>query len=181
VGTTSNMLHYEGLDLLILALAKAQQAGVPVHGLFVGGGPCAAALRQQAEALGVPATFVGRVPAAQVPGWLRRMDLFVVPRRDLTITRFAGPIKLVEAMAAGLPIVGSRIGDIEPLLTNGRGLLIKAGWVEALAEAVIELAGQPDRRAALGRLAREYALSHLRWSSAADRHREAYARALAGG
>lgn len=181
VGTTSNMLRYEGLDLLIRALARAQTAGLPVHGLFVGGGPCDVELRRLAGQLGVPATFVGRVPAAQVPGWLRQMDLFVVPRRDLTITRFAGPIKLVEAMATGLPIVASGVGDIEPLLADGRGRLVAPGSVAGLAAALMELADQPGRRAAMGRLAREYALNRLLWSSAADRHREAYARALAGG
>ena len=179
IGTTSNMLHYEGLDLFVQAMARVKQAIPDVHALFVGGGTQAEAVRRLADNLGVPATFTGLVPSTEVPSYLRLFDLYVIPRRDVTITRHAGPIKLVEAMASGRAVLGSRVGDISHLLAEGRGRLMEPDSVSALAAALINLASDPKTRAEMGCQARRYAETNLNWANAAQQHRAIYHRVLA--
>lgn len=180
IGTTSNMLHYEGLDLFLHAMAELRQQEPAVHALFVGGGTQAEHLSKLADQLGVPATFTGLVPAAMVPSYLRLIDLYVIPRRDVTITRHAGPIKLVEAMACGRPVVGSAVGDIQYLLADGRGQLVEPGSVNSLAGSLLELVRDPAKRAEIGRQARQYAEANLTWDKAAVRHRSIYNSILGG-
>jgi len=178
IGTTSNMLRYEGLDLLIEALAEVQRQLPQVQGLFVGAGTQSGHLQKLARRQGVRATFTGLVPAAQVPAHLRLIDLFVVPRRDATITRHAGPIKLVEAMACGLAILGSRLGDIATLLADGRGALVEPESVPALTRALMTLCQQSQTRQEMGRRAHQYAIAELNWDTAARIHRGIYEQVL---
>lgn len=178
IGTTSNMLRYEGLDLLIRALVEVQRVLPHVQSLFVGAGSQCEHLQKLAHQLGVRATFTGWVPAAQVPDYLRLMDLFSVPRRNATITRHAGPIKLVEAMACGLPVVGSRLGDIATLLADGGGALGEPESVPALASALVTLCQQSETRREMGRRAHRYAVSELNWDTAARIHRRIYEQVL---
>jgi glycogen synthase len=180
VGSTSNMLRYEGLDLLVRSLKTLQREVPSVHALLVGGGTQLEQLQRQAGKLGVPVTFAGRVPAADVPELLRLFHVFVVPRRDVTITRFAGPIKLAEAMASGLPVVGSRVGDIPTLLADGRGVVVEPGSIVALARTLADFVADPDARLRMGERARAWTETHLRWSVAAETYREIYEMVLAG-
>ncbi len=178
IGTTSNMLRYEGLDLLIKALAEVQHQLPHVQPLFVGAGTQSGQLQNLAQRLGVRATFTGLVPAAQVPAYLRLIHLFVVPRRDATITRHAGPIKLVEAMACGLAVLGSRLGDIATLLADGRGALVEPESVPALTSALMPLCQQSQTRQEMGRRAHQYAMAALNWDNAARIHRRIYEQVL---
>ena len=126
----------------------------------------------------MPVTFTGLVPGADVPEYLRLIDLYVIPRRDVTITRYAGPIKLVEAMACGLAVVGSRLGDIAPLLSEGRGAVVEPESVPALTAMLGTLARETETRLEMGRLAHLYARSQLNWASAAAIHKKIYERVL---
>ena len=178
IGSTSNMLRYEGLDLLLEALPGVQAQVPDVHVLFVGDGTQKERLQQRATEQDLPVTFAGRVPKADVAGYLRLMDLFAVPRRPAAITRYASPIKVTEAMAAGLPVVGSRVGDVPALLDEGRGVLVEPGSVNGLAQALIELAGHAQRRKAMGAQARLWAEQHLSWHDVVDLYEAVYRQAV---
>ena len=172
VGTTSNMLRYEGLDALVRAARRVSG----VHLLFVGDGTQREALAGLADELGVAATFTGRVPFGDVPRYLGAMDAFAVPRQDATITRYAAPIKAVEAMGVGLPVVGSAVGDVPELLADGRGALVPPGDVDALAEALRAL---PSTGRAMGERARDWISREMTWGAVCEPYREVYAHALA--
>ena len=177
VGSTSNMLRYEGLDALLDAAGRLRTQLPDLHVLLVGDGTQREALQAQAEQSGLPVTFTGRVPFAEVPELLGAMDAFAIPRRSATITRYAAPIKAVEAMAVGLPVVGAAVGDLPELLAEGRGLLVPPEAPAALDRALLDLA-DAGRRAAIGRQARHWTETHGTWASAVAPYREAYARAL---
>lgn len=174
VGTTSNMLRYEGLDQLLTATRSLRDQGTDAKALFVGGGPRRDALEQAADRYDVPAVFTGRVPFQEVPRHLRVMDAFAVPRHDVTATRFASPIKVVEAMACGCPVVASRVGDIPELLGENRGLLIPPNAPTALSDALHALAAEPERRAALGDRACTFVKQERSWANAARRCAQIY-------
>ena len=74
-----------------------------------------------------------------------------------------------EAMAAGLPVVGWRAGNLPHLLDHGRqGLMAPPGDVAALSRALLELATDEERRRDMGRAARERALTRPTWEQSAE-------------
>lgn len=84
----------------------------------------------------------------------RRLDLFVLPSLDE-----AFGLVLLEAMAAGLPVVGTRVGGIPEILEDGsQGLLVAPADSHALAEAIRALWNDPARRGRMGATARQQAL-----------------------
>ena len=179
IGSTSNMLRYEGLDLLLEALPDVRAQIPDVHVLLVGDGTQQERLRRLATQRDLPVTFTGRVPMADVPRYLHLMDLFAVPRRPAAITRYASPIKVTEAMAAGLPVVGSRVGDVPALLGESRGVLVEPGSVDELARALIDLAGDAQERQAMGQRARRWTEQHLSWHDVASLYETVYRQAIA--
>ncbi|MEJ5915143.1 glycosyltransferase [Pseudokineococcus sp. 1T1Z-3] len=201
VGSTAKMLRYEGLDLLVQAVGRLA-AGPPtsrprVHLLLVGGGPEETPLRELAARTGAPVTFTGLVPPDAVAAHLRAMDVFAVPRRDVSVTRYAAPLKLLEALAAGLPVVASPVGDIPELLgapagdaeqgpAGGarevpRGLLAPAGDVGRLVAALEAVAGDAGLRGRLGAAARGWALAAATWEATAAITTGVYERVLPAG
>jgi glycosyltransferase involved in cell wall biosynthesis len=118
--------------------------------VLVGSGPDEAMLRQMAE--GVPGVvFAGH--SEQVADCLAAFDLFLFPSRREGL----GSI-LLDAMAAGLPVVATRVGGIPELIEAGRnGRLVEAGDIDGLVRAVAELARDPDTRARMGEANRQRA------------------------
>jgi len=177
LGTTSKMLRYEHLDAFFAVLRAVPETDAT----FVGDGPESSRLKALAQAFAPGrVTFTGRVPAEKIPDRLAAMDLFLVPRENETITRFAGPIKVVEAMAAGRCVVGSAVGETVSLLAGGRGVLVPPGNVAPLVHAVQTLAADPDRRGRLGAAARAYARDTLAGDALLQRYAGVYARAMRG-
>ena len=162
VGTVGTLNHYEGLDLLLEAAARVP--GVRV--LIVGDGPARADLENQARTLGLDATFTGRLAPDAVATYHRRLDVFCVPRRDLPVTRLVPPLKPVEAMALGRPVIASDLPPLRELVTHDHtGLLVAPDDVEALATAIGTLARRADARHQLGQNAREFVRAHRTWTA----------------
>lgn len=176
VGTTSGMLHYEGLDRLLSAAATIR--GIRV--LMVGDGPERARLEALARTLGVDAMFMGARPRTEIPALLGLIDVFAVPRRDLAVTRCASPLKVAEAMAVGSAIVATSLGDVPDLLADGRGVLTPPSDDTAFRDALADLVADPERRRALREATRNHAARALSWSRAAASYGEIYARVVNG-
>ena len=145
VGSLSQM--YKGVDVLIDAIAECVGKGRPLQLRVVGDGKHRSELEAYAEARGVASRvqFTGQLTAgAAVRQELDRADLFVLPSRTEGLPRV-----LIEAMARGLPCLGSRVGGIPELL--GPSELLPPGDPTALASKLLELAADPGRMAALSR------------------------------
>jgi glycosyltransferase involved in cell wall biosynthesis len=143
VSVGSLEMLYKGIDTLIMALARLVVAGLPVRCVHVGTGRQKGRLEQLATRLGVRdrIEFVGSVPAgAQVRRYLDQADLFAMPSRTEGL-----PKALVEAMARGLPAVGSSVGGIPELLAS-QDIVAPDDHV-ALADAIGRLLDEPARRA----------------------------------
>lgn len=176
VGTISTLNDYEGLDVLVDAIGLLRAEGDPVRLLVVGSGPAASRLRDRARTLGDGvAVLPGRVPFADVHRYHAALDVFAVPRLDLPVTALVPPLKPLEAMASGRPVVGSDLPPLREIVRDGEtGALARPGDPEALAAALAGLVREPDRRRRYGRRAREIVLAERTWAHAAQRYRGLY-------
>ena len=112
--------------------------------------------------------FTGAVPPEQIPGLLATMDTAVAPY-PTNLDFYFSPLKVVEYMAAGLPVVISRIGQLIDLVDDDiTGLLCPPGDEAALANALERLWQSPDLRQRLGLTARRHILTHYTWDRVAN-------------
>ncbi len=112
--------------------------------------------------------FLGSVPNADMPEIYSGADLAVLPSL-MEATSIAG----LEAMACGLSLVGTNVGGIPDLISDGiTGFLAPANSPDALGAAIRKLVEAPERRQAFGDAARQKAVSEFSWLRIAERTRE---------
>jgi glycosyltransferase involved in cell wall biosynthesis len=151
--------QYKGMHVLIDACAQLQGRGIPLECRIIGEGLQRRQLERQIERLGLSRTvhLVGSRPQGEVAEFLANADLFVLAseqngkfgRRDVIAN------VIVEAMAAGLPVVASHIPGVEELVEHGAtGLLVPPNRADKLADAMAVLASNADERARLGQAGR---------------------------
>jgi glycosyltransferase involved in cell wall biosynthesis len=150
VAGVGRLVPIKGFDLLVAAL-PALAARVPdAHVLLVGGGVEREALQAQAAALGVAGRLQVCDATTDVIDVLPVADVLAAPSRNEGMGRV-----LVEAMALGLPVVGTRVGGIADVIVDGEcGLVVPPEDAGALAEALIDLGLDAARRRKLGEGAR---------------------------
>lgn len=171
VGFVGSLKPWHGVNHLVHAFARLHQRVPQARLLVVGDGPERAALEMalQQHGLGSAASLVGAVPPDQIPRFLAAMDVAVAPYPPHTDFYFS-PLKVVEYMAAGLPVVVSHIGQLAELVTpHVTGLLCPPGDDVALAEALEQLWRSPALRYRLGQAARQHMLTHHTWEAIAYR------------
>jgi glycosyltransferase involved in cell wall biosynthesis len=162
----ANLVPYKGHADLIEALASMEG---PPRICFIGDGPERGALAALAEARGIGhvVEFAGTVPMAG--GLLSSYQFAVLPSH-----REGLPNAVLEAMAAGLPVVATAVGGVPEIVTEGvTGLLVPPHAPLALAAAIARLTGDAHLRISLGTAARREA-ERLGAQSCAGRHEEVY-------
>jgi len=136
-----------GIDIAI----KAFQGPIDAHLTIVGTGRLAAEYRALARRVGANVTFIETpVRHGDMPTLLSEYGFFVAPSRVE-----AQGVAMCEAMAVGLPVVGTQVGGIPEFVTHGQqGLLVPPESPSALREAVLSLTGDPERAMSMSKLAR---------------------------
>jgi glycosyltransferase involved in cell wall biosynthesis len=142
----------KGQDVLIDAFARARRQVPQLVLVLVGEGRFREGLEEKARAAGLAAAVQLRGALRDVTPYYKMADIFVFPSRYE-----AFGIALLEAMAAGLPVVASKTGGIPELVTEEAGLLVSVGDVHGLATALTSLATDPVRRDRLGSAAKAQA------------------------
>jgi glycosyltransferase involved in cell wall biosynthesis len=146
IAALGRFVPVKGFDLLVAALPRVAQVAPGTRLLLIGDGPERDALLAQAARLGVSGRVTLTGATGDVGAYLAAADVFAAPSRNEGMGR-----ALVEAMALGLPVVGAAVGGIPAVVTDGVcGRLVPAGDVEALAEALADLARDGALRAKLG-------------------------------
>ncbi|MCL6262743.1 glycosyltransferase family 4 protein [Craterilacuibacter sp. RT1T] len=141
----------KGVFDLLPAFAQAR-AIYPFMRLQIGGNGELEQARRQAEALGLAADvdFLGWVGGAERDKLLAEADLMVLPSYNEGL-----PISLLEAMAWSLPIISTRVGGIPELVSDGvSGLLLDAGDIDGLRDALLRLALDASLRKSMGQAGR---------------------------
>jgi PEP-CTERM/exosortase A-associated glycosyltransferase len=167
LGFVGSFYDYEGLDLLVAYAARAKRTGVHVRITLIGGGPRLDAVRAavSAQDVGDVVHVQGPVANADVWSWYDRFDAIVLPRKAQRLTDLVTPLKPLEAMSVGCPVIASDVGGHRELVADGvTGLLFKADDLDALACAVERLRDPASdlarvQRQALDFVAREHSLA----------------------
>jgi glycosyltransferase involved in cell wall biosynthesis/GT2 family glycosyltransferase len=148
----------------------ADHPGVDITLLIVGDGPEEHRLQQQAADLGISANV--RFLGLQDPGpLLERSDVVVLP----SIGHEDFPIVVLEAMAAGKPVIASRVaGTPEQVIDGGTGFLVQPGDEQALAARLSQLIGDDRLRHAMGEAARTRFLEEFTAERASERYAAVY-------
>ena len=121
IGFVGSFYPYEGVDDLITAMPAILVAHPAAKLLLVGGGPCQAALRAQAEASSAAHAirFVGRVPHEAVERYYSLIDVVAYPRKAMRLTELVTALKPLEAMAQGKIVAASDVGGHRELIADG--------------------------------------------------------------
>ncbi|MBC7603732.1 MAG: glycosyltransferase family 4 protein, partial [Ramlibacter sp.] len=151
----------KGVDVLLDAAALLKREGVRFRLKIVGEGPERAALQARVaeQGLGDCVAFIGRVPRERLGKLYQASHVVCVPSRSDPL-----PTVVLEAMAAGVPVVGSDAGGIPYMIEDGlTGIVCASESAQALAQALSRLAGHPEQARAMGNAGRVRALTEFSW------------------
>jgi len=170
-----NLIPRKGHDVLLRALGRCNEYRWKLR--LAGDGPERGHLSALARTLGLSdrIEFIGEILPDAMPDFLAEGNVFILP--SLSEGR---PNALVEAMAAGLPVVASAIDGVTELVEDGRtGQLFPAGDDGALADVLAHLMQHPSLRSKLGEAAHhEICERQLTWIGAAERYASLYRKML---
>jgi glycogen synthase len=159
------------VGLLLEAFGRLPAGTAGPHLVVVGDGPDRPALQRRAQPFGGRVHFTGFMPHDQIPAVLRHVDMLVLPSlyEDLSSV-------LIEAMAAGLPVVATRVGGTADLVNDGEnGLLVPPRDPAALASAISRVLTDPEAAARMASAARRTATAYA-WPDLALKVLQVYRR-----
>ena len=165
IGCLGRFVPEKGIDLL----RRTWEVSEPSRLLLVGGGPMELALREWAARVGDGVRVVTGVPHDRVPDYLSAMDVLAAP--SLTTPRWREQFgrMLVEAMACGVPVVGSDSGEI-PFVIGDAGVVVPEGDAEAWTVALNRLIADAAWRTELATRGLERARTEFALDVVARRH-----------
>jgi len=180
IGYAGSAVAYEGLELLMEAMATLKKHGQAFAFVLVGDGKVIDTVKAKAKELGIEGEcrFTGRVPFEEVPRYLSCMDILPIPRLSSAVTEMVSALKPLEAMAMGKALV---LSDVSPHTTmagtNGeRARLFRKDSAEALSDALQALIDSPEERARLGQAARDWIEQERTWNHVTRRYADALQR-----
>lgn len=172
-----NLIRLKGFDVLIEAVARARHRE-QMRVSIVGGGPERESLLAQAASRGVSScfTFVGAVPATDMPKRISEADIFVLSSRSE-----GRPNVVVEALAGGLPVISTDLEGVQGMVRNGdTGWLVAVDDADALAAALDQAVTDRVELHRRGERAREFARIQIgTWTDTARCYEALFQTALA--
>lgn len=175
VGSVGRLVRQKGYDLLLEAMPRLLADRPGLRLVIAGEGPERRALEDRAGALGIrhAVRLVGHLPDPRA--LYAAMDVFLLPSRHEGYG-----VVFLEAMAMGVPVLGTRVVGSDEAVRDGRtGILVPPGDADVLAHAVSRLLGDPARRRSLAAAAREWLRSHGNRGRMAERTETLYRELLA--
>lgn len=155
--TVARLASVKGLQYAVAAAATLKQQKLPFTWLFVGQGPELANLEAQVQSLDLGEAVRWLGFQTDIPGLLAAADVFVLPSLQEALG-----LVLLEAMAAALPVVATRVGGIPELIqSDQQGLLVPAGASTELAAAIAKLLTDKEQADRFGAAGRERVLAQF--------------------
>jgi glycosyltransferase involved in cell wall biosynthesis len=177
IGYVGRLVEQKGVDLLLEALSGLEGTW---RAYILGSGPERDALRSQAQSLRLAnrVSFDEQIPSGQMPAYYHQLDALVVPSRTRPNWKEQFGRVIVEAMACGVPVIGSDSGEI-PNVIGDAGLIFPEDRVEVLRAHLARLLGDPSLQEELARRGRERALARYTQAQVAAQTYRVYRAVLA--
>lgn len=177
IGFVGRMLPGKGLNILAEALERISSDDWKL--LVVGNGPEREPFTQRLKELNLfqRAQFTGAVGYEKMPPYFQEIDLLVVPTQTTARIREQFGRVIIEAMASGVPVIGSTCGAI-PEVIGQAGVVFPEGDADALATAIQRLLADKDVRRELALAGREHVERHYSWERVASQMYELFREVL---
>jgi len=154
VGWIGRMTAVKRTDDVLLAFKALRDSGVDACLCMVGDGPDRGQLERRAHELGIVRDTLFLGYQEDVASFYAAFDALVLPSGNE-----GTPVSAIEALAAGRPVVATRVGGVPDVVRDGEdGFLVEAGATDELADRLARLARDPDLREEMGRRGRERVL-----------------------
>lgn len=177
-----SFFKYEGLEFLIKSIKQIVKKIPNVHVLLVGGGNESDNLVKLANDLDVSQyiTFTGRIDYNEITKYYSLVDLLVFPRENIRLTQLVTPLKPLEAMAQGIPVIASDIGGHREMIKHGEtGLLFTPEDPNELAQTVVKLLSDDQLKEKLVANGLAYVTHTRNWKNTASAYLPAYEQLIA--
>jgi len=179
VVAVGRLLPVKGFAYLVDAVAEAASELPSLRLVVVGDGDERSELERRATPLGPRVVFTGAVEPEQVPSYLAAADMVAVPSIHHEGYVDGLPNVVLEAMAAGKPVVASRVGGLRDVIRDGdNGVLVPEQDVGALAGAITRLARDPELRMRLGSAGQRLVRDELTWEAVGERLESVFERVV---
>jgi len=175
VGWIGRMTTIKHLPDVVAAVARLRERGVDARLCLVGDGPDREAVEKQAHELGIARSTLFLGYQRDIAPYYRLFDVLLLPSGNE-----GTPVVAIESLAAGTPVVATRVGGVPDVVSDGvDGLLARVGDVDGLVDALERLAHDPALREEMGRAGRERTLPRYRVERLVDDVDELYRELLA--
>jgi glycosyltransferase involved in cell wall biosynthesis len=166
IGYAGRLVPEKGVDVLLRAVAQLPDSA-RVH--IVGSGPERNHLQRLAAQMGLRdrAPIDPLIPSMEMPGYFAQLDCLVLPSRTRPNWKEQFGRVLIEAMACGVPVIGSTCGEL-PNVIGDAGLIFPEGDADALAARLRELMTKPELRASLAAKGRTRVLAQYTQKNIAE-------------
>lgn len=181
IGFIGSFFRYEGLDLLVEALAHLSKTRSDIGLMLVGEGEMEAELKAQIGRFHLEklVAMTGSVPRKNIPEIYALMDILVYPRYAMRLTEIVTPLKPLEAMAMGKALVASNVGGHRELIRDGStGLLFEPGSAPALVQALERLLNDTDLCEAMGTRGADWVRQERSWDQTTAGYSSVYSEVL---
>jgi phosphatidyl-myo-inositol dimannoside synthase len=174
------LVYKKGFDFLVQAVDEVRRAAPNARLVLAGDGDLRGELEDRVAALGLAhyVTFAGFVPRQEIPSFFAASDIVAVPSvRDEAGNVDGLPNVALEAMAAGKPLIASRVAGLPQVVQDGvNGLLVEEKQPQLLAEAILRLAHDGELRRRMGAAGLDQVREGLTWDNVAREFVKVYER-----
>lgn len=163
IGFAKHLKAIYGVDILIKAFKKVSEKFNNVELVIAGEGELEKTLKILVKDLDLEkkVAFVGWIPQEEMPKFISKIDIFVMP----TVVPEAFGVAALEASAMEVPVVASRIGGIpEVIKDNTTGILVGSGRVDELFRAITKLVEDKNLRERMGKAGRKFVKENYEWN-----------------
>ena len=160
IGFAGRLAHIKGVDVLLASVADMHTKGLPIRLVIVGDGLERDDLESRARQLGIShiTHFAGRLPRDTIFNAIKGFDIAAMPSRG-GLEGFG--LSALEAMAAGVPVVASRVDALQEVVQDGiTGLLCQVDDPQSLADALAKLVADKALRQRMGAVGIAHATQH---------------------
>ncbi len=177
IGTVGNLYPVKGQTFLVQAMSMIVRHKPDCRLIIAGRGELESELRKEAQKLGIERNVLFLGYRADIPELLQAMDVFVLPSNSEGLS-----LSILEAMAAGKPVVATAVGGNPEIILDGKtGYLVSPGNVDALAERIMYLLENPTSARAIGQRSHVHVMQEFSLSRMVNEYLSQYGELLGGG